>query len=133
MNPLNETLVGGTLLKKELRVKRIVRVHTEAFRQMAVERMKECANIKALAKELGIHQRLLYRWRDRLESVDDEKKSPSYNRERALRDEANRLKRLLGEKALELDFFKGALQKVEARRQSNTPAGEAASTTRSGS
>ena len=30
------------------------------------------------------------------------------------------LKRVLAEKTLEVDFFKGALQKVEARRQSNT-------------
>ena len=31
--------------------------------------------------------------------------------------ELNELKRLLAEKTLEVDFFKGALQKVEARRQ----------------
>ena len=35
----------------------------------------------------------------------------------AHRKEIHRLKRLLAEKTLEVDFFKGALQKVEARRQ----------------
>src|SRR5262249_1982055 len=29
---------------------------------MAVERLKQCENIVELAKELGVHRRLLYRW-----------------------------------------------------------------------
>ena len=33
------------------------------------------------------------------------------------RKEIHQLKRMLAEKAMEVDFFKGALQKVEARRQ----------------
>jgi hypothetical protein len=37
----------------------------------------------------------------------------------------------MAEKTLELDFFKGALQKVEARRQRAASAGEKASTTKS--
>ena len=32
----------------------------KAFRQYAVERLKQCENIVALAKELGVHRRLLY-------------------------------------------------------------------------
>jgi len=39
----------------------------------------------------------------------------------------------VADKTLEADFFKGALQKVEARRQSNKPTGETASTTKCGS
>ena len=31
-----------------------------AFRQMAVDRLAQCENIVALAKELGISRRLLY-------------------------------------------------------------------------
>lgn len=80
--------------------------------------MKQCDNILALARELGIHQRFLYTWRDKLEPVDKEGgptlENPS---EKTLRKEVNKLKRLLADKAVELDFLKGALQKVEARRQ----------------
>jgi len=47
------------------------------------------------------------------------------------RKEIQRLKQLLAEKALEADFFKGALQKVEARRQKRDETGETASTSRS--
>jgi len=36
------------------------------------------------------------------------------------------LKQLLAEKTLEVDFFKGALQKIEARRQRNSGSGEMA-------
>ncbi len=32
----------------------------KAFRQMAVERLKQCENIVEFAKELEIHRRLLY-------------------------------------------------------------------------
>ena len=51
---------------------------------------------------------------------------------KALEKENARLKRLLAEKAMEADFFKGALQKVEARRQRSSSSGEKTSTTRSG-
>ena len=47
------------------------------------------------------------------------------------RKEINQLKRVLVDKTLELDFFKGALQKVEARRQKSGIRGEKASTTKS--
>jgi hypothetical protein len=49
----------------------------------------------------------------------------------AHRKEIHRLKQLLADKTLEVDFFKGALQKIEARRQRNSGSGEMASTTRS--
>jgi transposase-like protein len=34
-----------------------------------VERLKSCDNIVALAQELGLHRRLLYKWRDQLEPL----------------------------------------------------------------
>jgi transposase-like protein len=100
---------------------------------MAVERLKGCDNIVALSEELGVHRRLLYKWRDQLEPIDDGQGPPENSKERKLRLQVAQLKRLVADKTLEADFFKGALQKVEARRQSNKPAGETASTTKSGS
>jgi len=100
---------------------------------MCVERMKQCDDIVALAKELNIHRRLLYRWRDQLEPVEKSEWPPPQNsREATLRKEISRLKRVLADKTLELDFFKGALQKVEARRQQSGKSGAKASTTKSG-
>ena len=72
----------------------------------------------ALARELGVHRRLLYKWRDQLDPVEvPEEWPPQNSRESTLRKEVSQLKRLLADKAVEVDFFKGALQKVEARRQ----------------
>ena len=112
--------------------KRRVRQYTNEFRQMCVERMKQCDNIGALAKELNIHRRLLYRWRDQLEPVAKEEGAQPQSREARLRNEVSQLKRALAEKTLEVDFFKGALQKVAARRQQSSAHGETASTTKSG-
>ena len=100
---------------------------------MAVERLKGCDNIVALSAELGVHRRLLYKWRDQLEPIDDGQAPPENGRERELRLQVGQLKRLVADKTLEADFFRGALQKVEARRQSNSGSGMKASTTRSGS
>ena len=99
---------------------------------MAVERLKSCDNIVALSEELGVHRRLLYQWRDRLDAVEgDEESPPGNSRESTLRKEISQLQRVLAEKTLELDFFKGALQKVEARRRNSGMTGERASTTKS--
>ena len=80
---------------------------------MAVERLKACDNIVALSEELGVHRRLLYKWRDQLDPLDvDDGPPPENPRESTLRKEVSQLKRLLAEKTMELDFFKGALQKA---------------------
>ena len=118
---------------KELQVarKRKTRVgrYPKEFRRMAVERLKSCDNIVALSRELGVHRRLLYKWRDQLDPAEiAEESPPQTSRESTLRKEVNQLKRLLAEKAVEVDFFKGALQKIEARRQRKGNSGETAST-----
>jgi transposase-like protein len=98
-----------------------------------VEQLKSCDNVTALARDLGIPRRTLYRWLDQLEPVDDGEAPPENIKERDLRIQLATAKRLLADKALEVDFFRAALQKIEARRQNNTPAGETASMTKSGS
>jgi putative transposase len=105
----------------------------EKFRRQVIKRMNACDNIVKLSRKLGIHRRLLYKWRDDLEKLHRQAGSeiPILNsRETVLRRELNRFKRLLAEKTVELDFFKGALQRVEARRQRSNASGEKASTKR---
>ena len=104
----------------------------KAFRQMAVDRLNQCDNIGELAKELGIHRRLLYAWREKLEPLERGEGPPATSREATLRKEISHLKRVLAEKVLEVDFFKGALQQVEARRQRSGKTGAQASPPRSG-
>ena len=112
--------------------KKRLRRYTRKFRRMAIERLKTCDNIVALSQELGVHRRLLYHWRDRGDAPDGEEEGPpGKSEESALRKENSQLKQALAEKMLELDFFRGALQKVEARRRQSGISGEKASTTKS--
>src|ERR1700745_547106 len=85
---------------------------------MAVECMRSSDNIGDLAKELGAGRRCLYKWQAKLDHLEPGEVAPRTNsHESSYRQQVHRLKRLLAEKTLEVDFFKGALQKVKARRQ----------------
>jgi hypothetical protein len=94
--------------------------------------METCEDVGELARELGVRPRCLYKWRKKLETIEpgQEASRPSTHAS-AHRKEIHRLKQLLAEKTLELDFFRGALQKVEARRQKRDETGETASTSKS--
>jgi len=104
--------------------------YTNQFRQMAVRRLKAGTNLDDLAKELKVSRRSLYRWRDQLGPAACRGEGPLV--EADVQKQVLRLTQLLAEKTLEADFFRGALQKVEARRQQRENSGEKASTTRSG-
>lgn len=94
--------------------------------------MRTCESVTELARELGVRPRCLYKWRAKLDLAEsgEESARPSTH-EGSYRKQVQQLKRLLGEKAMEVDFLKGALQKVEARRRTNNGSGETASTTKS--
>ena len=100
------------------------------FRKQAVERMEEAKDLGVLARELGVHARTLYRWRDRQLGREKKVREP-VPREKKLEDEIQQLKLALAKRTLEVYFFKGALQKVAARRQPSSNTGEKASTTKS--
>ena len=102
------------------------------FRRMVVERMKQSNNIVALAKELGLERKLMYLWKQQLDSESRVGKRPPVTREEQLEQRVSQLERALATKTLELDFFKGALQKVEARRRQRRNSGGKTSTTTSG-
>ena len=97
----------------------------------SVERMNACDNIVRLARELRVSRTLLYKWRHRLELGLQSEVSIRNSRESTLRKEIDKLKRLLANKAVEVDFFRVALQKVEARRRNSGISGEQASTMQS--
>ena len=114
--------------------KRKVGKYPLSFRQNAVERMRCCEDVAQLAKELGVYRSVLYNWRDQLAPQDRaEWEARGEGIQSRLEIENRALKQALAEKTLELDFFRGALQKIAARRQSKSKAGETASTTKLGS
>ena len=110
------------------------RRHSREFKQQVVERMKSCDNIRELARELDIERKLLYTWKYQMEGRPEARngelsKQPASG-EAKLRLENRRLKETLADKALEVDFFRGALRRVEAAIQ-NSESGGRVSTPRS--
>ena len=99
------------------------------FWQAAVARLQAGENLAEVALELGVDRRGLARWQERL---DPEMLRTDRRREKALAEEVEQLKKALAEKVLEVDFLRGALHKIEARRQGSGSTGAKASTTRSG-
>ena len=107
--------------------------HPETFHRMAIERFKCCENIKHLAKELGVARQTLYRWHKKSECAEEgEDPVLAKSRESRFRREIRDLKRLLAEKVLEVDFFKGALQQIESRHRENSGSGSPTFTSTSG-
>ena len=73
------------------------RRHTVEFKRQAVERMKTCQNIEALARELKIQRKLLYTWKYQFEGRPESRHAnlgtTTRNRkEKHLRDEIGKLK-----------------------------------------
>jgi transposase len=117
---------------KELQSETERKRYSRKFQRIAVERMRTCESVTELARELGVRPRCLYKWRAKLDLVEPgEESARASTHEGSYRKQVQQLKRLLGEKVMEVDFLKGALQKVEARRRANSGSGETASTTKS--
>jgi transposase-like protein len=104
------------------------RVYSAEFKTAAVARMQGCDSVVGLAKELGVCWSVLYQWKDK----QGKAAQVEALREKALQEEIATLKSALADKVLEVDFFRGALQKVAAQRQRQPAHGGVASTTRSG-
>jgi hypothetical protein len=100
--------------------------------------MGECKNIEGLGRELGLDVKMMYQWKGKEEGRPPRKplalttQAAEQGSLETLRRENAHLKRVLAEKTLEGDFFKGALQQVEARRRGRGDSGETPSTDSSG-
>jgi transposase len=102
------------------------RRYSAKFKQEALKRMEECADVSALAKELGIRRKFLYLWRDQFNEggMAALSRGPGRPRERGRAEGSQagelsaeqvriaELERLLGRKQLEVDFLKRAFEQV---------------------
>ena len=109
----------------------------EAFQRSVVERMKTCNDVTALVRELQVSRSQVYRWRDealgriavpspKTAAQIQEKKEEQQRRRIA------ELERLVARQALDLDFFKGALLRIEENRRKRTQTSGMPSTNKSG-
>lgn len=106
--------------------------YPEAFRVRAIDQFNRCENVGLPAKELGILRQTLYRWHKQSERARFVEQVEEKSRESRLRKEIGDLKRLVAEQAIEVDFFEGALRKIDVRRRGSSGSGEPASTIASG-
>jgi predicted RNase H-like nuclease (RuvC/YqgF family) len=95
--------------------------------------MKVSENIRALARELGLQQKLLYTWKYQLEGRPEPRQAnlaltAEQRRENRMESEITRLKSALADRGLEVDFLKHALLRVK-QAQPTVRSGEPASTT----
>jgi transposase-like protein len=109
------------------------RRHSVEFKRQAVERMKTCPNIRELARELKIQQKLLYTWKYQFEGRPEPRHAnlgitAEDRKEKQLQKEIDKLKSALAEKVLENDFFRSALRRIEEKRQGRIGNGASAST-----
>jgi transposase len=127
------------------------RVFSREFKLSAVHRMLSGENVSALARELRVLRKDLYKWRDNfrargpdgLRSRGRPRKSASLAAGEAARspEPADGLatakrrigerERKIGQQQVELDFFRQALRHVEGKRRLNDGPGATASMPRS--
>ena len=85
------------------------RRHNLEFKRQAVERMKTCDNVGALARELKIQRKLLYTWKNQFEGRPEPRhanlaKTTEERKDKQLRDELTTLRAALAKKTVENDF-----------------------------
>jgi transposase len=115
------------------------RQFSREFKLSAIARFAEAPNVGALARELGIRRELLYKWQAKFAAGGAEglrttgRPRPLAEAPEALRAERKiaALERKVGEQALLIDFFKGALRRIEASRPASGSPGATASLPRS--
>ena len=98
--------------------------------------MRTCDNIAGLARELGVRRKWLYKWRDQAQGKESRRASrpakPKPSGEEKHRKRMAELEKLVAKQALEIDFFKRALQRIEEQRRKREQTSGAASTSKSG-
>ena len=122
------------------------RTFSREFKLKAVERIERGELISVLSVEFGVHRQLLYKWRDahragrlgakrgrptKAEALAREGVVAERSELESARRRVAELERKVGQQALELDFFRGALRRIEASRQPKAGPGVTGSSPRS--
>ncbi len=106
------------------------RKFTREFKLAAIEQMERGASVTELARSLEVNPNLLHRWR--LEFRQSPARAfPGPGIRRFEPDRVSQLERKIGQQALEIDFLKGCLQRIEEQRQLQAVGGKPLSMGRS--
>ena len=116
------------------------------FKRAALARLAAGELVSKLATEFGVHRQLIYKWRDAERAGRlGRRRGPPTKAEKLAREAAlaeagelelarrkiGELERKIGQQAVDLDFFRGALRRIEASRQASDGPGVTGSSPRS--
>ena len=106
------------------------RMFTKEFKLAAVRRLEQGVSIGEVARALEVNANVLHRWRREFRHGPGNV-FPGNGKQRWSEGRIAELERKIGQQALELDFLKGCLQRIEEQRMLQALTGKPRSTKRS--
>lgn len=107
------------------------RKFTKEFKIAALRQVDVSGSIAAVARSCEINPNLLHRWRKNFQEAP-EHAFPGLGKKRTDENRVAELERKIGQQALEIDFLKRCLQRIEEQRMLQALIGNPLSTSRSG-
>ncbi len=106
------------------------RLFTQEFKLAAIRRLEQGVSIGEVARGLEVNPNVLHRWRREFRQGPGNA-FPGNGKPRWSEGRVAELERKVGQQALEIDFLKGCLQRVEEQRMLQALAGNPRSSGRS--
>ena len=106
------------------------RQFTKEFKLAAVRRLEEGISIAEVARGLEVNPNVLHRWRREFRQGPGNA-FPGHGQRRWSEGRVAELEHKIGQQALEIDFLKGCLQRIEQQRMLQAVTGNPRSTKRS--
>lgn len=106
------------------------RQFTREFKLAALQRLETGASVAEVARAFEVNPNVLHRWRREFRHGPGNA-FPGLGKRRWEEGRVAQLERKIGQQALEIDFLKGCLQRIEEQRQLQAVTGKPLSTNRS--
>ena len=106
------------------------RMFTKEFKLAAVQRLEQGVSLGEVARALEVNPNVLHRWRREIRQGPGNV-FPGHRKQRWAEGRVAELERKIGQQALEIDFLKGCLQRIEENRMLQALAGNPPSTRKS--
>ncbi len=106
------------------------RQFTREFKLAALQRLEMGASIAEVARAYEINPNMLHRWRQEFRQAPGNA-FPGLGKRRWEEGRVAQLERKIGQQALEIDFLKGCLQRIDEQRKLQALNGQPLSTSRS--
>ena len=106
------------------------RMFTKEFKLAAVQRLEQGVSMGEVARALEVNPNVLHRWRREVRQGPGNV-FPGHGKQRWAEGRIAELERKIGQQALEIDFLKGCLQRIEEQRMLQVLTGSPPSTGRS--